>query len=74
VKIKLDENVPDDVMEPLKNLGHDVDTVAQEGLSGTADSGVWDAAQKDGRFLITQDLYFADIRHHPPRTHAGVLL
>jgi predicted nuclease of predicted toxin-antitoxin system len=74
MRIKLDENVPDDVIEPLKNLGHDVDTVKEEGLSGEADPGVWAAAQKDHRFLVTQDHYFADIRHHPPGTHEGVLL
>jgi predicted nuclease of predicted toxin-antitoxin system len=74
MKIKLDENVPADLTVPLKALGFDVDTVKEEGLSGEADPGVWAAAQKEGRFLVTQDVYFADIRRHPPGTHAGVLL
>ncbi len=32
------------------------------------------AAQKAGRFLVSQDLYFSDIRSHSPGTHHGVLL
>lgn len=30
--------------------------------------------QKEGRFLITADKGFADVRSHPPGGHAGVLL
>ncbi len=74
MKIKLDENIPVDVAGPLAKLEHDVDTVQHENLAGEPDSTVWDAAQKEGRFLITQDHYFTDIRNHPPNTHAGVLL
>lgn len=45
-----------------------------EGLGGQHDSVVWDAAQKAGRFLITQDLDFSDIRRFAPGTHEGLLL
>ncbi len=74
MKIKLDENLPIRLAAALKDMGHDADTVEQEGVRGQADPGVWEAAQKDGRFLITQDLFFTDVRHHPPGTHKGVLL
>jgi predicted nuclease of predicted toxin-antitoxin system len=73
LKIKLDENMNAELVPVLARLGHDVDTVKDEGLSGEADPGVWTAAQAEGRFLITQDHYFTDIRNHLPGTHAGIL-
>jgi predicted nuclease of predicted toxin-antitoxin system len=35
---------------------------------------VWAAAQNDGRFLITQDLDFSDVRKYQPGSHCGLLL
>lgn len=74
MKIKLDENMPTRLKAALNKLGHDADTVRDENLNGQSDPNVWKASQKDGRFLITQDTYFSDIRHHAPGTHHGVLL
>lgn len=74
MNIKLDENLPLRLAAVLAALGHDVDTVPQEGLSGQNDESVWEAAQKAGRFLITQDLDFSDIRRFLPGTHHGILL
>lgn len=58
----------------LSDLGHDVDNVRLEGLAGKDDATVWQAAQEAGRFLITQDLDFSDIRRFAPGTHHGLLL
>jgi len=74
VKIKLDENLPDRLVAALTGLGHDVDTVRAEHLTGRADPDVWSAAQAAQRFLITQDLDFSDVRCYTPGTHAGLLL
>jgi len=74
VRLKLDENVPQDIVPDVARLGHDVDTVLQEGLRGHPDADVWQAAQAEGRFLITQDLDFADTLAYPPGGHAGVLV
>jgi predicted nuclease of predicted toxin-antitoxin system len=74
VRIKLDENLPATLVEPLTALGHDVDTVPQEQLSGRQDADVWDAAQRAGRFLVTQDLDFSDVRDYEPGTHFGILV
>ena len=74
MKFKLDENLPDLLAAELERLGHDADTVSEEGLSGQADPEVWKAAQETGRFLITQDLDFSDLRVHRPGTHHGLLL
>jgi len=70
VKIKLDENLPDGLVAVLTELGHDVDTVHAEQLTGCTDPDVWSAAQAAQRFLITQDLDFSDMRRYLPGTHA----
>ncbi|MEW6251875.1 MAG: DUF5615 family PIN-like protein [Planctomycetota bacterium] len=74
MNIKLDENIPSELAEFLQRLGHSTDTVHAEGLSGRPDPEVWEAAQRGQRFLITQDLDFADIRKFQPGAHAGLLL
>jgi predicted nuclease of predicted toxin-antitoxin system len=74
VRIKLDENLPYRLVEVLNGLGHDTDTVKDEGIIGSDDPTVWDAAQTSGRFFITQDLDFSDIRRFMPGTHHGLLL
>jgi predicted nuclease of predicted toxin-antitoxin system len=74
VNIKLDENMPERLVTVLSAFGHDVDTVRSEQLAGRDDADVWSAAQSAGRFLITQDLDFSDLRRYTPGTHAGLLL
>ena len=74
MKIKLDECLSVKLAQVLERLGHDVETVSSEGLTGHADTDVWHAAQTEGRFLITEDLDFADIRRFARGQHAGVLV
>ncbi len=74
MKIKLDENMPARLAEVLKRLDHQVKTVPDEGLAGHNDEDIWTAAQSEGRFLITQDLDFSDIRQYRTGTHYGVLI
>lgn len=74
MKIKLDENMPSQLAGMLAGLGHDVETVMQEDLAGHPDADIWERAQQEGRFLITQDLDFSDIKRFRPGTHQGLLL
>jgi predicted nuclease of predicted toxin-antitoxin system len=74
MKIKLDENLPSGLAISLGRLGHDVHTANQEGLTGHPDTELWRAAQKESRFLITQDLDFADLRRFAPGSHHGILM
>ena len=74
MKLKLDENLPEALLGELTALGHDADNVRLENLAGEADSQVWQAAQRAGRFLITQDLDFSDLRQFTPGTHHGLML
>ena len=74
MKLKLDENLPRQLVPILAGLGHDVDTVPDEHLAGQHDDNVWAGAQAAGRFLVTQDLDFSDAREYSPGTHHGLLL
>jgi predicted nuclease of predicted toxin-antitoxin system len=74
MNIKLDENLPLRLATRLKDLGHDVQTVHDERLVGHSDIEIWQAAQKESRFLITQDLDFSDSRKFVPGSHRGILL
>jgi len=74
MKLKLDENLPESLLPALARLGHDTDTVRGEHLAGRDDADIWRAAQRAGRFLITQDLDFSDLRRFAPGTHGGLML
>lgn len=74
MKIKLDENLPSELVLTLAALGHDVQSVFAEGMVGARDVEVWKAAQREERFLITQDMDFSDIRRLGSAGHSGVLL
>jgi predicted nuclease of predicted toxin-antitoxin system len=74
VKIKLDENLPAALAKDLRRLDHDGDAASDEGLAGRPDQDLWDAAHAAGRFLVTQDLDFSDIRLFAKRASSGVLI
>jgi predicted nuclease of predicted toxin-antitoxin system len=74
MKIKVDENMPQQVVPLLAAHGHDVATVADEGLAGTDDAILARAAIQDGRMLLTLDRGFGDIRRFPPGQHPGILV
>lgn len=72
MRLKLDENLPEEARVAAASLGHEVDTVIEEGLEGTGDPEVLAAAIRDQRFLITLDRGFGDIRRYPPGSHPGI--
>jgi predicted nuclease of predicted toxin-antitoxin system len=72
MKIKLDENLPLQIAVELRARAHDVQTVGEEGLTGRVDAEIWQAVQREGRVLITQDLDFSDTRKFVPGTHHGI--
>jgi hypothetical protein len=49
MKLKLDENLPESLVQALSALGHDVDNVRAENLVGQSDPDIWKAAQNSGR-------------------------
>lgn len=74
MRIKIDENLPLSLVEILTAFGHDTEHVVTEGLTGRDDLAVWAAAQVEERFLITQDIRFANAHMAGRGAHSGVLL
>jgi predicted nuclease of predicted toxin-antitoxin system len=74
MKIKLDENLPSFLAPRLTAMGLDVQTVVEEGIAGKPDPVIWQAAQSEARFLITQDMDFSNAQRLAPGTHHGILL
>jgi predicted nuclease of predicted toxin-antitoxin system len=72
--IKLDENLRRSHARFLRDLGYKADRVLDQGLSGASDEAVWERGVSEGRFLITLDLDFSDIRRFQPGSHPGILL
>ena len=60
--LKLDENLGRSNVELFRNAGYDADRVHDQGLSGWTDSAIWKRVSDEGRFFITLDPDFADIR------------
>ncbi len=74
LRVKLDENLGTSHVALLLRHGYLADRVHDEGLSGAADSEVWQQVQAERRFFITLDLDFSDVRRFLPGSHAGLLL
>lgn len=75
MKVKLDEGLSSPLLKVrLEALGHDVETVVDEALSGQPDIRVLAAASAEARLLFTIDPHLADKRVFPIGSHAGVVL
>jgi hypothetical protein len=74
MKFKLDENLPVELVGDLHAAGHEAQTVAEEGLTGTADSVLVERARGEGRVFLTMDKGIADPRIYPPKQYAGLIL
>lgn len=71
---KSDENLPSSVTRLLREAGHDVMTVREQGLVGGTDAALIKICTGEQRVLVTEDLDFADIRAFPPEFYAGIVV
>ncbi len=71
---KLDENMPEEVANLLRQKGHDVSTVIEQGLGGQPDAKIASICAAERRAILTLDLDFADIRVFPPAGFAGLIV
>lgn len=74
MRVKLDENLSRFLKLNLQRLGHDVETVGEEGLLSRPDVEVAAFAASERRMLLTLDLDFSDARTYPPGSHPGIVL
>ena len=74
LKVTVDEDLPRQAVQLLREHGYDAASVVEQGMSGWKDAQLWIAVQRDERYLVTADKGFGDIRVYPPGTHQGILL
>jgi predicted nuclease of predicted toxin-antitoxin system len=74
MRIKVDEDLPGEIADLLRARDHEATSVLEQEMGGVSDRVLWDAVQSEGRFLVTADKGFADLRLHPPGSHCGLLL
>jgi len=71
MKIFVDENIPLMTVRALREMGHDVLDIRGTPDQGKLDDALWEAAQQEGRLLITTDKGFAQ---HRDESHFGILV
>ena len=74
MKFKIDENLPIEIAELLRQAGYDAATVYDQNHVGKADADIASICQLEQRAVVTLDLDFADIRAYPPRQYSGLIV
>jgi len=74
MEFKVDENLPVEVADLLRQVGYDAVTVFEQHLGGSPDSDIASVCQEERRVLITLDTDFADIRAYPPAQFPGLIV
>ena len=74
MKFKIDENLPVEVADLLREGGYDAMTVHEQHLTGKADFYIAGISKSEERAVITLDNDFCDIRVFPPPEHHGTIV
>jgi predicted nuclease of predicted toxin-antitoxin system len=74
MKFKIDENLPVEVAELLREAGHDAITIHDEKLVGADDDEIAPVFRNEERAFMTFDLGFGDIRSYPPSEYLGLIV
>ncbi|MEX1040685.1 MAG: DUF5615 family PIN-like protein [Pirellulaceae bacterium] len=74
MQFKIDENLPVEVAESLRQVGHDALTIHDQQMVGQPDLQVAVVCHAEQRVLITLDLDFSDIRAYPPSDYFGIIV
>lgn len=74
MKVKLNENLVNQVIELLEEVGHDTTTVFGEHLGGAGDEELISVCQDESRVLVTLDLDFSNVLRFPPQRYAGIVV
>jgi predicted nuclease of predicted toxin-antitoxin system len=73
IAVKLDEDLPNDLIELLAARNMDVTSVRLQGWTGRPDHQLFADIQPERRWLFTADKGFADIRRYRPGSHHGIV-
>ena len=73
-QIKVDEDLPEDVVRIFSEAGYIADTALQQGWGGSEDEDLWEHVQAESRWLVTADKGFGDVRTYIPGVYVGIVL
>ncbi len=73
-RFKIDENLPTEVADLLRQANYDAMTVGEQALAGTLDRQLAYVCQQEHRALITLDTDFANICAYPPKDYPGLVV
>lgn len=74
MKFKVDENLPVEVADLLREAGHDALTILEQEMGGTSDIEIAAVCRAEQRVIVTLDIGFGDIRAYPPAEHNGIIV
>ena len=74
MQFKVDENLPCDACEILRNAGHDAVSVLDQKLGGFPDLDIAAVCKSEARILVTLDTDFANILAYPPEDSSGIIV
>jgi predicted nuclease of predicted toxin-antitoxin system len=74
MRFKIDENLPEELVQLLRDAGWDATSVVEQELGGSDDPKIRDVCDAEGRILITFDRGFSNIRAYVPELHPGFIV
>ena len=74
MRFKIDENLPEELAQLLRDAGWDAVTIVDEELGGSDDPEIRDVCDAEGRILVTFDRGFSNIRAYAPDEHPGFIV
>ncbi|MBV8544496.1 MAG: DUF5615 family PIN-like protein [Acidobacteria bacterium] len=74
MRFKVDENLPEELPELLREAGWDATSVVEEDLGGSDDNQINRVCDVEDRILVTFDRGFANIRAYTPAAHPGFIV
>ncbi|HKR62530.1 MAG TPA: DUF5615 family PIN-like protein [Thermoanaerobaculia bacterium] len=74
MKFKVDENLPEELSQLLRDAGWDSLTVDEQHLSGEDDERIAGVCTAEDRILVTFDRGFSNITTYPPSSTPGMIV
>lgn len=74
MRFKLDENFGARTQKIFQVIGHDIQTVREQGLQGCSDQRLYEICCEERRCLVTLDLDFTNVIRFQPTETKGIVV
>lgn len=74
MKFKIDENLPAEIRDDLRAMGHEAELVSDEGPAGSPDEVLLEHVRREKRAVLALDTGIADVRAYPPNRYHGIIV